>query len=268
MELANSIITLQPGMYILRHPQTGMPALSVSRAATNPGHTGRIEALYTPNTHGGVLRTGKDCIVMQVLDGPADLLVTAYLERAGAAVPALKVDKIKLDDEPTSVAIPAHGISLVGHIERVGDAIAATGTPLGDPSGERRLEGFQVMWPDKPANVDVMYSAQIEGAGESPEVGTGRFCGTRNAARSITGVKFTLAGEGAAGYELAGEARFAGGHNAPIQSGAMVAGPSGAEHLTTLQLRVEKKGAAGKQAKNNPWEASPRTRVMKARGKK
>ena len=128
MELANSIITLQPGMYILRHPQTGMPPLSIARAAANAQHNGQVQALYTPGTDGGVLRDGRDCIVMQVLNTPVDLLVTAYLDKAGAAVPALKIDKIRLDGDETvsqkRLEVPGKGLSMVGHLERAGDVLA------------------------------------------------------------------------------------------------------------------------------------------------
>ena len=94
MELANTIVTLKPGMYILRYPKGSVAPLSISRAAGSTAHNGRIEALYTPGTNAAVLRNGADCLVMQVLDAPVDLLVTAYMERAGVTVPALRVDAL------------------------------------------------------------------------------------------------------------------------------------------------------------------------------
>ncbi|MDP3137082.1 MAG: hypothetical protein Q8N17_12220, partial [Burkholderiaceae bacterium] len=150
MVLANTIIQLKPGMYILRHPKGGLPPLSISRAAVNVGPEGRIEALYSPRTNGAVLRDGADCIVMQVLDGPVSLLVTAYLPSKDAAVPALKVDEIALDAAPGVAAQvrptepTPKGIALAGHIERRGDVVAQAGEMLGEPGSDLRLEGFQV----------------------------------------------------------------------------------------------------------------------------
>jgi hypothetical protein len=264
VELANSIVTLQPGMYILRHPKTGMPPISISRAAANAAHTGQIQALFTPASQGSVLRDGRDCIVMQVLDAPADLLVTAYLEKSGAAVPALKIDKIRLDGDDTGTAmapqvVPPKGLSLIGHLERRGDVLAKPGETLGSPESDLRLEGLQIMWPDKPEGLDLTYSANIEGAGETPKAGTGQFCGTRNAARRLVGVTFGLTGKLADQYKIDGEAHFSGGFKTVIQPGAALQGPTGVEHLTALRINVKKK---------NPWEASPRTRVLKSRGRK
>lgn len=271
MELANSIITLQPGMYILRHPKTGLPPISISRAAGKPEHNGRIEALYTPNTDGGILRDGRDCIVMQVLNAPVELLVTAYLDKPGATVPALKVDKIALeaglDSTATPIEIPPNGITLIGHIERRGNVIASNGTKLGEVSSELRLEGFQIMWPDKPEGVDLAYGVNVEGAGQMPSVTSGSFAGTRNMAGRIIGLKLSLIGPKAESFALEGCASFSGGYSTQLVADKLISGPSGLEHLTGLELEVLPK-ATGTKAPG-PWEASTRTKVFRAakRGK-
>ncbi|HUR88855.1 MAG TPA: hypothetical protein VMZ74_07210 [Ramlibacter sp.] len=268
MELANSIITLQPGMYIMRHPQTGMPALSISRAAVNAKHNGQIQALYTPGTDGSLLRDGTDCIVMQVLNAPVDILVTAYLDKAGVAVPALKVDKIRIDGDeaaPKAIEVPKKGLTLIGHVERTGDVLAREGETLGNPANALRLEGFQLVWPDKPQGLDLTYTAKVEGAGPTKTVSTGHFCGTRNAAKRLVGVTFALTGAKASDYELKGRAFFSGGYEADIVSGSALSGPTGMEHLSGIQLKVQP--AAGKKGKG-AWEASPRTKVFKKAGSK
>jgi hypothetical protein len=269
MDLANSIVQLQPGMYILRHPKTGMPPLSISRAAANPAHNGTIQAIFTPGTEGSVLRDGKDCIVMQVLNGPVDLLVTAYMDKPGAAVPTLKIDKIALEgavpSKPRSVHVPPKGLSLIGHIERRGDVVAAQGASLGDPKSELRLEGFQIAWPDKPEGVDVVYSARVEGMPAAQPVPSGQFVGSRNAAKRIVQVAFSLTGPKASQYELKGKAHFSGGYETAVTAGATLNGPSGLEHLTAINLDVAP--ATTKGAKGS-WEPSSRTKVFKKAGAK
>jgi hypothetical protein len=196
-----------------------------------------------------------------VLDAPADLLVTAYLDKSGAAVPALKIDKIRLegDESPTNVPeIPQSGMSLIGHIERTGDVLARPGETLGKPGTELRLEGFQVMWPDRPAGVDLAYSVVVEGAGQSPEVKSGQFCGTKNSARRIVGVRLSVVGERAGHYELAGKAHFSGGFVAGLTSGKSVAGPTGMEHLTALELHV-----SPVTKKRGSWDPSSHTKIFK-----
>jgi hypothetical protein len=260
-------VLLQPGLYILRHPKTGLPPLSISRAAGKAEHNGQIQAIYTPGTDGGVLRNGSDAIVMQVLNAPVELLVTAYLDKAGATVPVVKIDRVQLDGGGESVSpqksiqVPPKGITLIGHVERKGDLAATPGKVLGDPKGEMRLEGFQVEWPDKPDGVDLTYGARVEGGGATPTVSTGSFCGTRNAAKRLVEVTFSLAGTNAQRHALKGVAHFSGGYEMEISSGMPLSGPSGMEHLTAIALEVVPANA--ERSNKGAWEASPRTRIFK-----
>lgn len=282
MEITNSVVLLQPGIYVLRHPKGDAPPMTVSRAPGDPDNNGRIEAIWTPGTMGATLRDGSDCIVMHIQDAPAELLVSAFVKQAGAAAPSLRIDKIGLD-EPGQVARPAlsplaagmpplppaapqpiqisnEGLSLIGHIERIGDAVAGEGEYLGDPNGNQRLEGFQAMWPDQPQGVDLAYSVTLEGLGSTRAVTTGEFCGSKGEYRRVTEVTFSLVGPNAHQFELAGTAHFSGGFSVPITSGLPASGPSGLEHLTALKL-----GVVSKQQAPNPWDQSPRTKVFKAK---
>ncbi len=275
MEIRSSIVVLQPGMYVLRHPQTGLPPLTVTRAPGNLAtQMGKSEVLSTPNSHGSILRTGADCIVMHVYDGPIEILVTAYLKEAGAAMPSLKVDRIPLEGDGGALAAVAgksnmeiadKGISIIGHLERSGDVVASEGKAIGSPSSTLRIEGFQIMWPDKPEGVDLAYNIEVEGVGVTPLVNTGKFCGTRGQARRITEATFVLTGPKAAQYQLEGTASFTGGFSVPINSGLPNSGPSGVEHLTSLSLRVVAADKAKPQP--NPWDASAKTKVFKAPAK-
>lgn len=258
--------------------------MSVSRAPGLPGD-GEFSYISTDNTHGSILRDGGDCIVVHVSKAPVELLVTAFLAKAGDQVPALRLDQIGLDAPaapvppaaPAAPAVPpqpaaarapirigAHGITLIGHIERSGDLLAAPGEHLGDPASSLRLEGFQVMWPDRPAGVDLAYGIVIEGVGHMPIVKTGKFCGSKGEARRITEVTFALVGSDAGQFQLEGTAYFTGGFQMPIQSGVPLSGPSGLEHLTALSLRALE--ASTPQTKPDPWAESPRTKVFKADG--
>lgn len=371
MEITNSVLLLQPGIYILRHPNEGQPPITISRAPGDPAHNGRIEALWTPGTLGATLRDGSDCIVMHVQDAPAELLVSAFAKVPGTgAPPALRIDKIDLDPAPgtttaaaqpaqaapligaparpdatasstgtatpgmasaagqpeaaaaeavqaagaavapgatgnatstpagaaaandaagatvepeasgttsttapgaatagTAPAMPAadpaerkffisdQGVSLVGHIERVGDAVATEGAYLGDPEGSLRLEGFLAVWPDRPHNVDLAYNAVVEGLGLTATTGTGHYCGSKGESRRIREVTFALIGAGAAQFALEGSAHFSGGFSAPISSGVTIKGPEHG-HLTALRL------VAVPVIGENPWEQRPRAKVF------
>lgn len=280
-------------MYILRHPGNGLAPIGIGRAPGSPVHDGKLEQLATPGTHGAVLRSAADCIVVSVTGGSVELLVSAYVAKAGDPIPALRLDQIALGTAlpapaaksaapaiaampaptpaPTAAPAPArlpikigpHGISIIGHVEVSGDLVAAEGSTLGDPATGRRIEGFQIMWPDKPEGVDLAYSISVENAGKSPIVQTGKFVGTRGKARRITEVTFSLIGPNAGKYQLEGMAHFSGGYDMPVITGMTLAGPSGLEHLTALRLRALPATGAVPTA----WDPSPRTTVFKAPGK-
>lgn len=280
MYIKSSTIQLGQGIYILRHPAGGMAPISVTRA---PGGLGKLDMLATAGTDGAILRNGSDCIVLHVRDAAVEMLVTAFLPREGAPVPALKIDQVGLEPAPGAlprqaaalpqapmpgaaagqIQISDKGISVIGHIERTGDVVAADGQRLGDPSTSLRLEGFQVMWPDRPAGVDLAYGIAVEGMGATPVVQTGKFCGTRGKALRITEVSFALVGPQAAQFRLEGSAHFTGGFQMPLVSGMAASGPSGLEHLTALTLRVLAATPAATAA--NPWDASPKTKVFKSK---
>lgn len=281
MEFASSILLLNPGMYILRHPKTGTVPLTVSRAAGLQKNNGKLEVIGTPGTEGTILRSGADCIVAHVSGAPVELVVTAYLDKAGAAVPALRVDQVALDGAPAAaqapaipapvaqadkkaIAIPASGVSVIAHIERKGDVVASNGVLLGDPGTNLRIEGFQLMWPDRPQGADLAYNIEVEGIGQLPVVKSGKFCGTRGQARRITEATFSLVGPQANEFKLEGTAYFTGGFQVPVESGHALGGPSGLEHLTALRLNVVKAGAKAAPAAN-PWDESSRTKVFKSK---
>ena len=241
MEISTSVVALQPGLYILRHPGAGMPALSIT---LTPHSVGKSEFLVTNKMHGHALIDGSDCIVMSITDAPVELLVAAYGEAGNAVSPAIKIDRITLDAGTRSsnaAATPAlieKGLSIVAHVERRGDVIARAGEMAGDVNAVHRLEGFQINWPDRPDGVDLAYTVVIDGIGTTPVVKSGTFIGTRREAKRITEVTLALIGPNAARYKLSGKACFSGGFQLPIQSGLPLGGPSGREHLSGIALNI------------------------------
>jgi hypothetical protein len=271
MEISSSIVSMQPGMYILRHPKGNAVPISVCRApgAITAQNCGKMEFLSTPKTQGSVLRDGADCIVVLISDAPVELLVSAVVKNKEVAS-ALRIDQIALDAEETVAPAPENGkfviapngISIIGHLEKKGDVLANVGQILGDPVSGSRIEGFQVMWPDRPEGVDLAYGIAVEGVGAMPMTKSGNFCGTRGEARRITEVTFALVGPDANKYQLEGAAHFSGGFALPVASGMPLGGPSGVEHLTALSLKAMPRIAG---EKSNPWDESPRTRVFKSK---
>jgi hypothetical protein len=281
--ISSSSINLNPGAYILRHPGNGLAPLALARSPSAVNNDGKLQTIATAGDLGMLLRDASDCVMLLVSGGPVELLVSACLERPDSPMPKLRLDRVALEamaaapaapampaapvPQPTPVApgpitISPHGISLIGHIQSVGDKVAAMGEFLGDPKSNLRLEGFQAAWPDRPAGVDLSYGVTIEGHAPTANVVSGKFCGTRNEARRITEVRFDLVGPQANAWRLEGSAHFSGGYQMPLVPGMALTGPSGSEHLTALNLRAVPSATPGKAA--SAWDASARTTVFKA----
>lgn len=248
MILRNQIVTLQPGLYALRHPGTGGAPLCVSRVADLTGEGGRVECFTIAGEKDGVLRGAGDCILWRVEDRPIGMLVTAFLEQEGETVPAVQIQCLDAVDgapmrsvaaergRPPIVVAP-HGVSIIACVDGQSDVVASAGECLGSPDSMRSITGFQLEWPDRPAGVDIVYSVSLEGHGCLPEVRTGHFCGVREAGVRMTEIAIGLTGEQAGRYRLTGQAYFSGGFTVYFEGG-VIGGPSGFEHLAALRLEV------------------------------
>ncbi|UGQ45244.1 hypothetical protein [Massilia endophytica] len=251
----HSTVVLRPGLYILRHPGRGGP-LSIGRAAGDPAHCGTMEQLSTPGTHGAVLRGPQDCIVLQVATAPVELLVSAY----GAEPAELRLDAIDLSPPRPALQVPAQGVSVVGYVDGAGEQVASGGALLGSTGDGGRLEGLQLLWPDRPEDVDLVCRITMEGKGHSPVVPSGRFLGSRGEGGRIVALSIGLAGPGAANYQLTGWAYFSGAYMLPVTSGAVLSGPTGLEHLTGIGVNVQAVLQEAKPAKAAKAAAKPRAK--------
>jgi hypothetical protein len=271
MHILTSVVQLQPGLYLLRHPGPNMPPLSVTQA---PHTRAEIDVLTARASGALVLENGSDCIVMRVAHAPADLLVAAFSNTAAAMAPAMKVDRVALDAPalvPSSMSpaqrantvtqpvqrpaqnplvIKKQGVSIIGHVEGQAAIAASEGQVCGNPASLQRLEGFQLMWPDRPDGVDLAYSVALEGQSPLPAARSGMYVGGRGHSRRITEVCITLIGPHAHRFQLQGTAYFSGGHAIALHSGVPTSGPSGLEHLTALALHTELAQPASAAAPN------------------
>lgn len=285
MQILTSVVQLQPGLYLLRHPGNNMPPLSVTQT---PNTRAEIDVLTARPSGALVLENGSDCIVMRVANAPAELLVAAFSPTSAASAPAMKVDRVALDApaqsitsatpvlHPVSPVMPIQppaqnklvikdrGVSIVGHVERLGNVVAAEGEVCGNPAALQRIEGFQLMWPDRPDGVDLAYSVVVEGSGPLPAARSGKYVGSRGESKRITEVSIALIGPYAGRFQLAGTAYFSGGFQVALRSGVPAAGPSGMEHLTALALRIVPAVTAPARGANEPAARAAGTARVKA----
>ncbi|MBX9899797.1 MAG: hypothetical protein K2Y28_03350 [Burkholderiaceae bacterium] len=280
MQVTNTILTLKPGLHLLRYPKNETASFVVAQA---PGGSGQMQTLFTEGTQGNLLRNGSDCIVILVTNGSINLLISAILLDGISAIPSVRVDQVALEDNqtgpnqigkqnlvadkktlssPKPFEVCPEGISIIGHIEAKGDVLAHPMEILGDVHSNLRLEGFQIVWPNKPKGIELNYSANLESFGLLPLVDIGTYCGTRGEARRINEVFFSLSGDNASQFALTGSAYFSGGFEIPIANNLRINGPSGLEHLIGLRLAIEPRGVT-KKTKSNRWEDANTTTILK-----
>jgi hypothetical protein len=148
----------------------------------------------------------------------------------------------KTDAAATETARPAvtsPELELLAHVARRGDVTAQRGEWICGPDSPAAIEGLEVRWPNKPADVELHYTLTVgqDHRQRLMEKTSGQFAGTRGKALPIVGITLALSGAAAAAYELCGDALF---ENSPVmsKSGLEIAfsGPTGREPLVGLRL--------------------------------
>lgn len=135
---------------------------------------------------------------------------------------------------PSKTAAPA-SLSVLGHVERQGDVRVSAGEWLGDPNSKARLEGFQVIWPQKPDDVSLVAGCKAGQA--TQQIKDDEFLGTRQKATPISQLAVCLNGPGASEYQLNGEAAFSDGSREPLGAPKAVTGSSGS-YLVAVRLAI------------------------------
>ena len=249
--IVSSTITLNAGMYILRllqQPEILGQSISINPAPLAPA--GDISFFCSTGVKNNCLSNADESMIVRV-DSEEAILLIAEQSEEGQPPLQLKVDKIanlslKKEAtinkivEPTEPAKP-EDICLSGHIEWQGDVQSAVGEYLGNPQSQNRIEGFTIEWQDRPDDVDIAYSCEVEQMGRTPIALSGNYVGTRQRALAIQSVSFSLVGLQAENYTLSGQAFFAGQEPLEIVSGIDAHGPTTKEQLIALQIIVTAK---------------------------
>lgn len=195
---------------------------------------------------------------MRVKNGAGTLLITEYQR---ADLPVRQVD-LRVDRIDTSVDIirseqqrsapvvaskalevaaraERHGspvvLKLIGHVQAQGDVTANEW--VGNIDQEARLEGFAVVWPNKPQGVDIAYSCKVADVLQ-PAVLSGNFSGSRGKRAPITAVAMALVGPRRAEYVLDAQAVFAGCPPQDLVDGQEVTAQQGQAKLVALHVSI------------------------------
>jgi hypothetical protein len=261
------VLTLTPGLYLFQYDSPVSPAvLPVAMLAQVPlPASGRIAFLSQAAGTQPVLRKPGERRIACVEDGEVQVALTLFVP-ADAADPGVQilVDRLgaapPLPAGPDSSAPELLPVSLNGHIELQGDVTGRVGGWIGNPADRRRVEGFSMLWPERPEGVDICYSCTVAGFGRSPVALSGSFVGTRRRAAPILGISVALVGDKADQYDLKVQAAYRGCGVREGGAGSEVSGPSGTEPLVGLRVLVAPAAAASKAAPAQPGTATPSIR--------
>lgn len=264
---ATHVMPITKGVFALRYVACAKPAASRVIVAIDPDGQGKVELIYSPGARDGVLRNPGDLCVISANADAHVLVTTLGSDAAQPETVTLKLDRLDSEasalpapepkkPDPAAVATPVP-LRIVGHVELDGDVSVSGGEWLGGQDGKSRIEGFALQWPRRPADVDISYGCSVRGLGRLPDVVIGEFAGTRQQARGISGVAFSLIGESARSYELTVEAEFSDGTRCgPETAPVDFRGPTGREELVGLALALTRLEAAQSTARRIPSRMS------------
>ena len=253
------LLTLEPGMYIVRYASQEIdeePCL----ISLQPAPIGKSSVDFFPGetvVRNTLSRLG-DTLIVRVKNGAGTLLITEY-QRADLPVRQvdLRVDRIDTSADiirseqqrnapvvankalATAVRVERNGnpivLKLIGHVQAQGDVTASEW--VGNVEQEARLEGFAIVWPNKPQGVDVAYSCKVADVLQ-PAVLSGNFSGSRGKRAPITAVAMALVGPRRAEYVLDAQAVFAGCPPQDLVDGQEVTAQQGQAKLVALHVSI------------------------------
>ena len=271
LKITSRVTLLEPGMYIFRYasqPPAGKPVCIALQQA--PLGKGAIDFFPGEGVSKNMLAKLGDTIVARVKIGIATVLITEYHMFDESIDPIdLRIDRI--DTSPaimrnfgviataeSNAAIAsstAVTLKLIAHLQGSGDVESTEGW-AGEHDGTKRLEGFCVVWDNKPVGVDLVYTSTVAGSGPSPNVATGAFTGTRGKSLSLISTGFSLVGPNCLFYELSGHIVFSGATPQLVVANQMMYGPTGTEPLVALHICITPVTKMNAARYKSPWENS------------
>ncbi len=260
LKVSGHLMTLDAGMFCIFQPpgspmadRNGLPGVRVSVAPM--GREGAVR--ITTFRDDGWLPGGDGAALVQVAQGPAQIMVTVYQAPNASAEAAPRLQVLRLSAEPPALptaasaspvaarpaarpsgqpaaAVPAD-VEMIAHVQRTGDVGARIGEWLGTRGSKLWIEGFSIA-PRGPLPAAVAecleYQAVLGRDWLSPWVDGGAYCGSRGMALPLLGLAVRLKGEAARTHECQVTATFVDGTTV----GPLVAGEAAqSESLAPLE---------------------------------
>ena len=241
LKVSGSLMTLEPGLWCIFHQVsgdamlTGLPGVRIS-ASPADGASPRLSIISFGND--GWISGRDDGLLVRVLGGPAQVLVTIYQAADGAgAAPDLQVMRLTNGSAQAAIApqnaqsapaqhaapAPSGPQEVTAHIQRTGDVAVSIGDWIGEPGQQKWIEGFSILPQRGLEAEDIEYQAVLGRGWLSPWSEGGQFCGSRGMALPILGLRVQLRGQAAQRYAAHVTATFTDGTRiGPVEDGELV----------------------------------------------
>ncbi len=273
---ASRVLRVSRGLFVFRYVSS-RGGIEAPEVMVSPAPGPAVEIISADNSSRPILCAPGDAVVIRA-EQDASILATVMPVRPGSSrdaqfvferivqSPSLSAPSRDLWFAPTQQqprAITSPGI--LAHVARRGDVTISPGEWVCGPQLPMVIEGLQVMWPNRPSDVDIQIGCSINARGRRSFVPSpsGTFVGTRGKAAPIVSVSLSLVGHRASTYRLSCEALFLGAQ-VQMQEGLSVdfSGPSGLEPLVGLRISVldAVSAATGTNSLYNSAQTAHRTR--------
>jgi hypothetical protein len=257
------------GLYILRYvsAKAAAPRCPFVTVKIPPRNGRGISLISVPDGAHDSLAAPGDCIVVRAENSGALNLTVSTADPETSLDAEFRLERIvTVGEERTGDQKNARaqaiklGIEIVAHVSRQGDVSAGPGEWICGPDRPSPIEGIQIQWPNKPADVELEYTVAVSRANQKRVLGgvAGDFVGIRGKSTPIVSLDLALTGPGASKFDLRADALFLGGAITSKRGNELsFAGPTGREPLVGLRLAAVTADAQSKDAPYAVAAASP-----------
>jgi len=267
IETTVQVLTVEPGLY-----SVGLAASEVVRGKSGlimpcirldpirPGSADMGIAHVAALSDDSLLTPNQAAAYLRVQGGDATVLLTIYRLGSAMKAPELRITRVQPDATPSLAAPPepklfSESLTLMAHIERVGDVSSEGGIWVGYAGAGGAVEGFAVTPSGPLAPSDIEYQAVLGADWTTPWLPGGEFCGSRGLSLALLGVRIRLVGEAAKTYSCRIWGRFIGaGEAGPFADGEVCV--NNHAPLEGLRVVIVKRDQA-RQRHKSPQAAPP-----------
>lgn len=267
LDVAAQLLTFDPGLYSvevasaqIHRPASGFILPSIR---LDPMPSGQGRAFVSTLSDSDLMRPGEQPGYLRVQGSRVNVLLTIYKLAGGSTAPELRIRRVHTEGEaagaaPAEMPVASEPLTLLVHMQRIGDAAVAGGVWAGDAGGSTVIEGFAVTPGATVPAQEIEYQAILGTDWTTPWLPGGEFCGSRGMSLPLLGARVRLTGKSAQKYSCVYWARFTGAQKA-VQAADGAACQDGRKPIEALRVAIIPR-RSGKSAAAAPAEntAAPR----------